>query len=112
MTKRPPSELGEAGKALWDAVTGPIEFEDPREVHALRQACRLEDDVVRLRAELALAALVVAGSTGQPVESPLLGSTRQAVALQARLLGSIAVDTGAAQRSHAGRVLAAQRWSA
>lgn len=111
MSPKPPTGLGRAGSALWRRVVRAIEFTDPRELHALRQACLLETDLGRLRAELAKASLVVKGSTGQPVESPLLGSIRQAVALQGRLLASISVEPDAAERAHAGRALVAHRWS-
>lgn len=107
-----PVGLGEAGSGLWDDVTGVFTFDDPRELHALEEACLLADDLARLRDELAGASLVVKGSTGQPVESPLLGAIRQAVALQARLLASIAVESSTVERSAAGRRLVAQRWSA
>lgn len=106
---KPPPELGKAGRALWNKVTGTLDFADPRELVSLRQACLLEDDLSRLRAELVDSALVVKGSTGQPVETPLLGAIRNAVALQAKLLGSIAVDSDQASRSHAGRALVAMR---
>jgi len=112
MTTKVPPELGKDGRKLWRQVTAVFTFDDPRELHSLAQACLLDDDLARLRADLAAAPLVTKGSTGQPVESPLLGSIRQAVALQARLLGSIAVDIDAAGRAHAGRALAAQRWLA
>ena len=92
-------------------MTSTFEFVDPRELVALRHSCLLEDDLDRLRAELATSTtLVVKGSTGQPVETPLLGAIRNAVALQAKLLASIAVDTSQADRSHAGRALVSQRW--
>jgi len=108
MSKSPP-ELGKAGRALWSKVTATFEFIDPRELVALRHSCLLEDDLARLRAELVDSSLIVEGSTGQPVETPLLGAIRNAVSLQARLLGSIAVDSDQAARSHAGRALVAMR---
>jgi len=107
---KPPAELGKPGRGLWAKVTRSLSFEDPRELIALRQSCLLEDDLVRLRAALTDSALVVKGSTGQPVENPLLGAIRSAVALQAKLLGSIAVPEQEQARAHAGRALAAQRW--
>jgi hypothetical protein len=110
--QKSPSGLGKAGRALWRSITERITFEDPREVTALTQACLLADDLARLRDQLAGSPLVVQGSTGQPVESPLLGAIRLAVALQAKLLSSIAVEDDEAARSHAGRSLAAQRWGA
>jgi hypothetical protein len=106
-----PAALGKHGRELWTSVTTVIDFDDPREVHALRQACFLEDDVARLRAELAGSPLVVQGSTGQPVENPLLASIRNATALQAKLLSSIAVEVSDIERSAAGRRLAAQMWT-
>jgi hypothetical protein len=112
MAKLPaPRALGKAGKALWSAVTTAISFDDPREIHALRQACLLEDDIAQLREELKASDLIVQGSTGQPVESPLLASIRNATALQAKLLSSIAVDYSEIERSSAGRRLVAQRYA-
>lgn len=112
MSPKRPGGLGKAGRDLWRDLTTVITFTDPREVVAVTQACRLADDLERLRAQLDESELVVQGSTGQPVESPLLASIRLAVALQAKLLGSIAVEVDAAARSHAGRALASQRWGA
>jgi hypothetical protein len=109
---RTPAGLGLAGKALWKAVSGAFEFDDPREEHALLMSCQLADDVARLRVELTNSPLVTVGSNRQPVESPLLASIRNAVALQSRLLATLAVDPSAQARSHAGRALASQRWSA
>jgi hypothetical protein len=108
---RAPVGLDTAGKSLWRAVAEAFDFDDPREKHALAMACQLADDVARLRSELAGSALVTVGSTGQPVESPLLGAIRNAVALQAKLLGSIGIDASEQARSHAGRALVAQRWA-
>jgi inactivated superfamily I helicase len=109
---KPPTGLSKPGRDLWRKVTGVLDFDDPRELVALRQSCLLEDDLDRLRTELATAALVVKGSTGQPVETPLLGAIRNAVALQAKLLGSIGIDNSQASASHAGRALVGQRWGA
>lgn len=109
MTLKPPPELGKAGRQLWNKVTAVLDFHDPRELVSLRQSCLLEDDLARLRAELVDSPLIVEGSTGQPTESPLLGAIRQAVSLQAKLLGSVAVDSDQASRSHAGRALASVR---
>lgn len=106
-----PKVLGKEGTALWKRVTDAITFEDPREVHALRQACLLEDDIARLRDDLADSPLIVQGSTGQPVETPLLASIRNATALQAKLLTSIAVETSELERSAAGRRLVSQRYA-
>jgi hypothetical protein len=110
MTISVPKTLDKGGRALWIAVTGAMDFEDPREIHALKQACLIEDDIVRLRAQLSDSELVVQGSTGQPVESPLLASIRNATSLQAKLLSSIAVEESDIERSRAGRRLVAQRY--
>lgn len=111
MAKIPaPKALAAEGKALWNRVTTVMTFDDPREAHALRQACLLEDDLSRLRLQLGDSPLIVQGSTGQPVESPLLGAIRNATALQARLLGSIAVDANELERSAAGRALVSVRY--
>jgi hypothetical protein len=107
---KPPAELGKPGRALWAKATEAFTFQDPRELLALAHSCQLEDDLARLRRELVDSPLVVKGSTGQPVENPLLGSIRNGLALQAKLLGSIAVPEAEQARAHAGRALVAQRW--
>ena len=106
---KPPRPLEKAGMALWRKVTVAATFDDPREEHALFNACQLEDDIARLREELMASPLTVQGSTGQPVESPLLGSIRNATQLQQRLLASIAREESDA--SSAGRQLRAARTS-
>ena len=110
MPKIPP-ELGEAGIELWQQVTDDITFSDPREMVALEQACLLADDLKRLRCELTDSSLVVKGSTGQPVETPLLGAIRAAVSLQSKLLQSIAITADQAASSQAGRRLVASRYA-
>jgi hypothetical protein len=108
-SSRPPAELDTPGKTLWKFIFADFGTEDPYEKHAIRQACRLEDDIVRLRQELLSSKLVVKGSTGQPVESPLLGSIRNAMALQSRLLSTVSVESDAMSPSTAGRRLVALR---
>jgi len=102
---------GNEGKARWTRVTEAISFDDAREIHALLRACLLEDEVARLRDEFADSPLIVQGSTGQPVENPLLGAIRNATALRAKLLGSIAIDANDLERSAAGRRLFSQRYA-
>ena len=109
--QKPPPELGKAGLDLWNQVCADIEVSDPRELIVLRQSCLLQDDLERLRDELKGAPLITKGSTGQPVESPLLASIRAAVSLQSKLLQSIAVSTDAASSSQAGRRLVAHRYA-
>lgn len=106
---KPPRPLSEAGKDLWQKVTAVAKFEDPRETHALFNACQFEDDIARCRKELEGSPLTVQGSTGQPVENPLLGSIRNATLLQQRLLASIAHEESNA--SAAGRQLVSTRYA-
>ena len=109
VTLLPPRKLGKAGLALWKTIVEVTEFDDPREIHALFNACQQEDDIALCREQLSKEALIVQGSTGQPVENPLLGSIRNATALQKRLLDSIAHEESDA--SSAGRRLRAARSS-
>ena len=93
--------------ALWRGMVEAATFEDPRELHALFNACQQEDDIARCREQLSKEELIVQGSTGQPVENPLLGSIRNATQLQQRLLSAIAHEESDA--SSAGRQLRAAR---
>ena len=105
----PPRKLGKAGLALWKNVVEVATFDDPREVHALFNACQQEDDIAGFREQLDKEQLIVAGSMGQKIEHPLLGSIRNAIQLQQRLLASIAHEESDA--SAAGRRLRAARSS-
>jgi hypothetical protein len=107
VTLLPPRKIGKAGLALWKKFVESAQFDDPGELHALFNASQLEDDIARCREQLAEEKLIVVGSTGQPVENPLLGSIRNATQLQARLLDSIAHEESDA--SSAGRRLRAAR---
>jgi hypothetical protein len=81
---RAPQSLGEAGRALWRAITGAYEL-SPAETELLRQACRVTDHLARIDAALMDSDVVVEGYSGQPRSHPLL----QASADQRRVLDAL-----------------------
>lgn len=109
-----PAALGKAGIELWNKLSALFKY-DAHEALILQRSAELEDQIVRLRDELADADLIVPGSLKQPVESPLLTSYRAATALQAKLLGTLVVndESGAFQtdRSTIARRNALKRWN-
>jgi hypothetical protein len=114
-TQAPPEILGDAGRALWNRVTdgGAITLEDPAEAEALRKACELEDTAARLAEAVdALPSLMVEGSRGQLVLSPLVSELRLTRDNIARLVGRIVVDddSGTMSRSASARKAARARW--
>lgn len=94
---RAPRDLGAAGKALWRALVAQIaadglEF-DARELVLLAHACREQDMLSLIEADLATAAtLTVRGAQGQLVAHPLLGEARRSRAQVAALLKAIGLD--------------------
>jgi hypothetical protein len=112
-TRRAPSGLGTAGKALWREVNAEFGLA-PHESAILVQVCRVIDRLDAIEAELADGPLLVAGSTGQPRANPLLAEWRH----QARVLESLSralsiplegEDVGR-RRSPSAREAAVQRW--
>lgn len=106
--------FGEKGQAFWDEVLAKF---DPSiaERRTLEDACREIDLVERLQVELDAGALIVSGSQGQPVSSPLVQEIRQHRAVLDRLLKSLKFgDEPAAEeeRSVSARERALRRWSA
>ncbi|MDF3309879.1 hypothetical protein P3H15_33210 [Rhodococcus sp. T2V] len=90
---RPPAGIGDAGKALWNSITGQVADDglvlDVRELRLLRDACHSADDLARLEAELGSADLVVKGSQGQPVVNGLFSEVRACRSQIAALLKQI-----------------------
>lgn len=112
--KKAPEKLGAKARALWADVTGKYDLRSD-ELRVLEDACREIDLVERIESELRDGDLVVRGSQGQPVASPLVQEVRQHRAVLARLLGSLKLpdDEGGAgegSQSAAARSAAAARW--
>lgn len=121
-----PSRLGPEAKALWRDVVNEYELR-PDELRVLEDACREVDLIEALRKELGVGtgSLLVKGSTGQPVASPLLREIRQHRTALARLLASLRLaadepdegepeddedDQAKADRAMSARAAAAARW--
>lgn len=114
---RMPVNLGAAGKALWKSIVPAYELR-PDEVRLLADACRESDIVQRLEDELAEAPLMVKGSQGQLVASPLVSEVRQHRSVLAALLKALKLPdspAGTQQKSahisEQARAAARARWS-
>lgn len=119
MSKKPrmPAKLAPAGKALWQSIIPAYELR-PDELRILNDACREADIVQRLEDELSDAPLMVKGSQGQLVASPLVSELRQHRSVLATLLKSLKLpdsSVGAQQKSahvsDQARAAARARWS-
>lgn len=113
-TPRLPRNLSTASRRFWRSIMAKYELRED-ELRLLEDACREMDLIERFEAQLATTDLVVAGSQGQPVASPLAQEVRQHRSVLARLLKQLELPSegGAAaggSRSAAGRSLAAARW--
>jgi hypothetical protein len=115
---RMPAKLGRAGRELWRSIIPTYDLR-PDEVRLLADACREADIVQRLEDELADAPLMVKGSQGQLVASPLVSEVRQHRSVLAALLKSLKLPdspAGAQQKSalvsEQARAAARARWGA
>jgi hypothetical protein len=86
----PPKKLGDHGKELWESIIPAYELR-PDELRILIDACREADLIGRLEDELIDAPLMVKGSMGQLVASPLVSEVRQHRAVLAGLLAKIKI---------------------
>jgi hypothetical protein len=114
---RPPEKLGAAARRLWREVVERYELR-PDEVRMLGDAAREADIIDRLEAELADAPLMVKGSMGQLVASPLVSEVRQHRSVLASLLKSLKLPDAPAEAqrkqtlvSEQARAAARARWS-
>lgn len=85
-----PSDLGQAGYALWDDVTAVYEL-STTERRLLEAACRTADDLAALEAVVEAEGHTSIGSMGQPVVHPAVQEARQQRVTLARLLGQLAL---------------------
>ncbi len=110
---RTPADLGTRAKRLWTRVASVYDLRDD-ELIVLEDACREVALVDRLEAELRDKPLMVQGSMGQLVASPLVSELRQHRAVVARLLAQLKLpdEDGRAQESvsNAARKAANARW--
>lgn len=115
MAASTPAGLGDSGRSLWSDIAGSYDLR-PDERRLLEDACREADLIDRLEAEINSPEheMVVKGSMGQPVSSPLVAEIRQHRTTLRALLGSLKLpdESGAgAPRATQARDAAAARWS-
>lgn len=104
MTQRAPKDLGPAGQRLWKSICRDYELR-PDELAVLESACREADLIQRLEEALKDAPLVVKGSMGQEVASPLVTEIRLHRSTQASLLKQLKIpDLEEEEESDAGTV--------
>lgn len=114
---RPPEGLAERPRALWESVVAVYDLR-PDELRILEDACRESQLVDRLDRELENAPLMVKGSMGQLVASPIVTEIRQHRATFAALMGKLKLPDdpaeiptgGAAERATKARMAANARW--
>lgn len=82
----PPEGLGAKALVVWTEISEGYDLRID-ELRVLEDACREIDLIERLEGELLHADLIVTGSMGQPVASPLVQELRQHRGVLARLLG-------------------------
>jgi hypothetical protein len=112
---RTPSGLGDSGRELWSEIAGTYDLR-PDERRILEDACREADLIDKLEAEIADPdhEMVVKGSMGQPVSSPLVAEIRQHRTTLRALFGSLKLpDEQAAgdPRAVQARAAAQARWA-
>lgn len=111
-TTKAPAGLGAKAKKVWSEITSVYDLRAD-ELRILEDACREIDLIERLESELKGAELVVSGSMGQPVVSPLVQELRQHRGVLARLLTCLKLpddEPGAGERSSSARTAAMARW--
>lgn len=113
---RPPAKFGASGRRLWRTVVERYELR-PDEARLLGDACREADIIERLEEALADAPLIVKGSMGQLVASPLVSEVRQHRAVLAGLLKALKLPDPPAEAerrqtavSEQARAAARARW--
>lgn len=111
MSTTMPAGLGKSGRELYRSMSAAYVL-DPGEESILLAAANSADELDRLRGELAKAAVVVVGSTGQPRPNPLLAEIRAHQAAMAALIKQLTplIASGSESVSDAARAAASARW--
>lgn len=115
MTAKPkaPQGLGDKAKVVWNEIANNYDLRID-ELRVLEDACREIDLIERLEEALQGADLIVTGSMGQPVASPLVQELRQHRGVLARLLGWLKLPDdeapAAGNTSASARQAAMTRW--
>lgn len=114
---RMPSGFGPAGKQLWKSIADSHEL-GPDALRVLTDACNEADLVQRLERALRKAPLMVTGSQGQLVASPLVSEVRQHRSVLSNLLKALRLPVSGEQAktteeqiSEQARAAARARWS-
>lgn len=112
-----PADLAVEGSLLWDSVTKLHTDLGPDTVRLLTDACREADLVQRLEDEQRTEPLMVRGSQGQLVASPLISEVRQHRSVLAGLLKALKLPQTAGdakraeqEQSEQARAAARARW--
>ena len=108
-----PDRLGVKAKKVWTEITKDYDLRID-ELRVLEDSCREIDLIERLEAELRDAPLMVTGSMGQPVASPLVQELRQHRSVLARLLAGLKLPEESGEgsgRAPSARAAAIARWS-
>lgn len=113
---RQPAKLAAKGRGLWRQIVDGYDLR-PDEVRVLEDACREADLIERLEEQLRGADLMVRGSQGQLVASPLVSELRQHRATLTQMLKALKLpdtDSQARQKaeldSQQARAAARARW--
>ncbi len=99
-----PAHFAREGKRLWSEIVSSYDLR-PDEVRVLADACREADLVERLEVDLRDEPLMVKGSQGQLVASPLVSEVRQHRMVLSALLKALKLpDTNATAKQKDERV--------
>ncbi len=109
-----PTGLGTKAKKIWTSTVKEFDLRAD-ELRILEDACREVDLIERMQKELdrAKTTLLVEGSMGQPVASPLVQEIRQHRAIFKTLIKSLALpdeEQAPKPRSTTARAAASHRW--
>lgn len=96
-----PTHLGAQGRKLWHGIAGKYDLR-PDEIRILSDVCREADLIERLEVLLRSSDLMVRGSQGQLVASPLVSELRQHRATLTTMLRALSLpdtESGAQRRA-------------